>query len=150
MVAASVRCRESNEMDSDTRRHFATATCRTSRSICIGQITRDQEAAVRIQTHPSQYACSSRSSRTRFGKTRFPKIRLARASTSGHLTGRFFLGLRGSSLSAKIANKNFSLSRAGIAFTSLINSVALTWKYTRCFCCRQQGRLTKNELPCKH
>jgi len=120
--------------------------------IRIRQITRDHKTAIRIKTHPVQDASPSRSTSTRLGNTRFPKIRWARASTSGHLTRfRLFPGLIGSSFSARTASRNFSRSRAGKAFTSLINSTALTLKYVNCFSCQQQGPFEHpNVLLCKY
>ena len=95
----------------------------------VRQVTRDKETAVRIEAHWPQSAVSSRSSRTKFGITRRPKIRRARASTSGHLTRRFlFFAARGFSSSSKTASKNFSLARRGIAWTCFSNLTALTRK----------------------
>ena len=56
------------------------------RPVRVHQVTRHEEAAVRVEARPLQDASSPRSSNTRFGSTRSPTIRFARASTSGHRT----------------------------------------------------------------
>ena len=95
--------------------------------IRVDDVTRDQKTAVRIVVHPLQNAASSRSTRTRFGSTRSPKMRLARASTSGHFTRRALLSYWAgiSSASARTARTNFRRSRGGRAPTCLRSSTAL-------------------------
>ena len=60
-----------------------------ARRIRVDQIAGHQEAAVGVHAHWRQYVSSPRSSRTRFGITRSPRMRLARASTSGQSTCAF-------------------------------------------------------------
>ncbi len=83
----------------------------------VHDVARYQEAAVRVVAYPIRNEASSRSSRTRFGSTRSPKMRLARASTSGHFT-RLALPLDGTALLSsrvRIAKNSFSRSRADSA-----------------------------------
>jgi hypothetical protein len=96
------------------------------RGICVCDVVRNQKAAVSVMAR-LQKGFSSRSSRTKFGNTRSPKIRFARASTSGHATRLVcFDGAGGDSSSkARIAKKTFSRSRAGNALTCVIRSVTL-------------------------
>lgn len=92
----------------------------------VPYVTRNEKAAVGIVAHPCQDDDSSRSSNTRFGMILFPNIRLARASTSGHLT-RFNeagAGVRSSS-SARMISTNLRRSRAGNALTCSTSSAVL-------------------------
>src|SRR5439155_11839262 len=99
--------------------------------VCIRDVAGDEKAAVRVVAHSLHRAASSLSSRTRFGKTRSPKMRLALASTSGQLT-RFFFPLdrpRATSSKERTACKNFSRSGGDNALTCLSNSAALILEY---------------------
>src|SRR5438132_6450347 len=92
----------------------------------VPYITRNEKAAVGIVAHPCQDDDSSRSSNTRFGMTLFPNMRLARASTSGHLTrsGGSVEGVRSSS-SVRMISTNLRRSRAGNALTCSTSSAVL-------------------------
>lgn len=83
------------------------------RRIRVCDVARNQKAAVSIMARLRK-GFSSRSSRTKFGNTRSPKIRCARASTSGHTTRLVcFGGAEGDfSSKARIAKEHF------FAFTS--------------------------------
>ena len=96
------------------------------RRIRVCDVTRNQETAVSVMAG-LQKGFSSRSRRTKFGNTRSPKIRFARASTSGHVTRLVCLerAAGDSSSKARIATITFSRSRAGNAFTRLISSATL-------------------------
>ena len=96
------------------------------RRIRVCDVARNQKTAVSVMAG-LQKGFSSRSRRTKFGNTRSPKIRFARASTSGHITRlvRFGRAEGDSSSKARIAKKSFSRSRAGNAFTCLISSATL-------------------------
>ena len=101
--------------------------CARPRYVCIHDMAGHEEAAFRVGAHSRQNAASSCSGNTRFGSTRSPKVRRARASISGHFT-RFALPRAvfavGSS-NARTARTNFRRSRAGSAFTCLRSSIAL-------------------------
>lgn len=96
------------------------------RCVRVHDVAGDEKAAVGAVAHSPQYASSSRSNRTKLGSARLPKMRLARASTSGHLT-RFTLAGRADASSSRlrIASINFLRSRAGRALTCLRSSTAL-------------------------
>src|SRR6266446_6659552 len=96
------------------------------RRIRVCDVARNQKTAVSVMAG-LQKGFSSRSRRTKFGNTRSPKIRFARASTSGHVTRLVCLerAAGDSSSKARIATITFSRSRAGNAFTRLISSATL-------------------------
>src|SRR5712692_1364226 len=77
--------------------------------------------------HLLQSVSSSRSRRNRLGSTLLPKIRFARASTSGHFTCFVLIGRCDCSFSssARIALKTFCRARRGSAFTCFSNSLVL-------------------------
>jgi hypothetical protein len=108
-------------------RHSAMDQVRLSlRRIRVCDVARNQKTAVSVMAG-LQKGFSSRSRRTKLGNTRSPKIRFARASTSGHVMRLVCFGRteRYSSSKARIATITFSRSRAGNAFTRLINSATL-------------------------
>src|SRR5882724_4482233 len=81
------------------------------RCVRVRDVEGNEEAAVRVTVHPTENAASSRSSKTRLGNTRSPKIRLARTATSGHFT-RFFLPLDRLVVSSSIVRMDLTSSFA--------------------------------------
>ena len=96
-----------------------------------------EEATVRVEACPLQDASSPRSSNTRFGSTRSPTIRFARASTSGHMT-RVSVRLEGGRAPrfvsrARISRTRRSRCRVGRALTRFRSCVRLmpSWYWRR-------------------